>query len=260
MKRITSARNEQLKYLSKLVSQSKARRAHGQTVLEGVHLLQAFLQAGGQPVQVYVPEGKQDSDEVRRLLVHLPESALTFAAPGVLSKTGGLAGAEELMALIDIPEPLSLPRSGDCVVLERVQDPGNTGTVMRSAAAAGVGQLVLGAGCADAWSPKVLRAGMGAHFLLDIFEGVNLPQWCKGYQGRVLAAALSGACSLYGMPLAEPAAWVFGNEGSGVSAGLLEQAHARVKIPMAGQTESLNVAMAATVCLFEQMRQRHHNA
>ena len=143
------------------------------------------------------------------------------------------------------------------MVLERVQDPGNVGTILRSAAASGVGQIVLNADSADAWSPKVLRAGMGAHFLLRIHSRVDLAQWRSGYQEKLWVTALSGRPqNLYKMALAEPAAWLFGNEGSGVSAAALALADGSVHIPMAGATESLNVAMAATVCLFEQMRQR----
>ena len=116
---------------------------------------------------------------------------------------------------------------------------------------------MLNADSADAWSPKVLRAGMGAHFLLRIHSRVDLAQWRSGYQEKLWATALSGRPqNLYTMALAEPAAWLFGNEGSGVSAAALALADGSVHIPMAGATESLNVAMAATVCLFEQMRQR----
>ncbi|MBF0804807.1 MULTISPECIES: RNA methyltransferase [unclassified Neisseria] len=258
MKLITSARNEQLKHVSKLLSHGKARRAHGQTVLEGVHLLQACLQAGVRPIQVYVPEHKRCAGEAGALLAQLPEHCVTPVAAGVLSRISGLAQAEEVLTLIDIPAPPARPRQGDCVVLDCVQDPGNVGTIMRSAAAAGVQKLVLGQGCADAWAPKVLRAGMGAHFLLDVSECVDLAQWCAGYGGSIWATALSATNgrNLYDTDLTRPAAWVFGNEGGGVSAGLLARATGCVNIPMAGATESLNVAMAATVCLFEQMRQR----
>ncbi|MCD0217627.1 RNA methyltransferase, partial [Enterobacter hormaechei subsp. steigerwaltii] len=104
------------------------------------------------------------------------------------------------------------------MVLDGVQDPGNVGTVLRSAAAAGIGVVVLGKGCADAWSPKVLRAGMGAHFLLDIYSQADLEIWLASYKGRVFATALreEKQAVLYGEDLCEPTAWVFGNEGAGV--------------------------------------------
>ena len=143
------------------------------------------------------------------------------------------------------------------MVLERIQDPGNIGTILRSAAAAGVGQVVLSADCADTWSPKVLRAGMGAHFALRLFVEPDLAAWRERCHVPLLVTALRrNSVSLYDYDLRAPAAWLFGNEGAGVSGTMLAAASRLVHIPMAAQTESLNVAMAATVCLFEQMRQR----
>ncbi|UOO83109.1 RNA methyltransferase [Uruburuella testudinis] len=258
MKHITSAQNEQLKHLAKLLSQAKARREHGQTVLEGAHLLQAYLQSGGVPEQVYIPESKAAQAETSALTAQLPADVLTLVSSAASAKITSLTEAEEIMTLIALPQPSALPQTGDCVVLERVQDPGNVGTILRSAAAAGVDEIVLSADSADVWSPKVLRAGMGAHFLLRLHARADVLQWRAGYTGSVWATALTddNNHSLYALDLRGAAAWVFGNEGSGVSEALLSGVEGSVKIPMAGATESLNVAMAATVCLFEQMRQR----
>lgn len=175
---------------------------------------------------------------------------------GILKKISSLTCADDVLALIDIPDAGALPAGGDCVVLDGVQDPGNVGTVLRSAAAAGVGTVVLGRGSADVWSPKVLRAGMGAHFLLDIYSQADLEIWLASYKGRVFATALreEKQAVLYGEDLCEPTAWVFGNEGAGVGKAVLDRADKCVRIPMHDATESLNVAMAATICLFEQMR------
>lgn len=258
MKLITSAQNEQLKHLAKLLSQSKARREYEQTVLEGVHLLQTYLQAGFQPEQVYLPEAKQANPEIRAILSHLSGEQVTLVSNDALAKITSLTDADDVMALIAIPASEDWPLQGDCVVLERVQDPGNVGTIIRSAAACGIAQIVLSHDSVDVWSPKVLRAGMGAHFLLKIYSRVFLSPWLATYQGRMLATALSETnnFSLYDMDLRESSAWIFGNEGRGVSEEVLAKVSATVKIPMPGQTESLNVAMAATICLFEQMRQR----
>ncbi|KLT72052.1 RNA methyltransferase [Neisseria arctica] len=257
MKTITSAQNEQLKRLAKLLGSAKARRETAQTVLEGIHLLQTYLQNGFEPLQVYVPESKLQFEEVQSLLVLLPPEKVVCVSKDALGKITSLAEGEDVMSLIAIPAEEALPQNGDCVVLERVQDPGNVGTILRSAAASGVSQVVLSEDSADVWSPKVLRAGMGAHFLLKLFRG-DLLQWRQAYKGKVWATALSEKrhYSLYEMPEHMPCAWVFGNEGSGVSDSMLDSADGTVKIPMAGATESLNVAMAATICLFEQMRRR----
>ncbi|MCP1660810.1 TrmH family RNA methyltransferase [Neisseria perflava] len=258
MKLITSAHNEQLKYLAKLLSQTKARREHGQTVLEGVHLLQSYLQAGLTPLHVYLPEAKAQDNEIRALLRRLDEERITWVSNEALSKITSLTDADDIMTLIQIPPQEDYPTEGDCVVLERVQDPGNVGTIIRSAAAAGVSQLLLSDGSVDVWSPKVLRAAMGAHFLLSIHTRVFLRPWLAAYRHEIWATALGehNNFSLYQLDLRQPSAWIFGNEGSGISTEVLEAVSGCVKIPMLGQTESLNVAMAATVCLFEQMRQR----
>ena len=255
---ITSAHNAQLKQLAKLLASAKARREEQLAVLEGAHLLDACLNAGGQPEQVFVPESRADKAETRALLARLPQEKCTLVSKGALERISQLTEGAELMTLLPLPLPVQAPAEGDCIVLERVQDPGNAGTVLRSAAACGIRQVVLSDDCVDVWSPKVLRAGMGAHFLLDLHVRTDLMPWRSAYRGRVLATALGGCInySLYELDLQAPCAWVFGNEGSGVSPALQQAADATVKIPMSGATESLNVAMAATVCLFEQQRQR----
>lgn len=258
MKYLASAHNPTLKHLAKLLDNPRYRRQQQQTVLEGIHLLQTCFQAAYPIEQVVVPESKLNHPEIQAVLSRLNPETVCVAAPNSLSKITALTHAEEIMTLIRLPETPNPPTKGDCVVLEDVQDPGNVGTILRSAAAAGVQQIILSEKSADVWSPKVLRAAMGAHFLLNIFPHTDLHQWRQHYRDAVRATALSPIRphSLYALNLAPPCAWIFGNEGSGVSERLLQQADQTVTIPMIGQTESLNVAMAATVCLFEQMRQR----
>lgn len=254
---IQSADNPKIKHLSKLLSCAKSRRRHAQAVLEGTHLLEACLNAGVSPHTVFVPQARFDDAETAALLARLPENRITAVADAALRRVSSLHDGGGVAALLDVPR-VPPPHSGGCLLLDRVQDPGNVGTVLRSAAAAGVDAVLLGKGCADAWSPKVLRSGMGAHFALTLCEDVDLAAWCGAYRGRVLAAALRGrrTLSLYETDLTGETAWLFGNEGAGVAAELIAAADAAVKIPMADGVESLNVAMAATVCLFEQMRQR----
>ena len=157
--------------------------------------------------------------------------------------------------LIDIPAPRPAQRDGCAVLLEDIQDPGNVGTILRTAAAAGVDTIYLSPACADCWSPKVLRAAMGAHFGINIVERANLPQVAGDFAGSVIATHLAAAVSLYSLDLTGPVAIVFGNEGQGVSADLLQQVDTRAIIPMSGRTESLNVGAAAAICLFERVRQ-----
>ena len=257
MKTIHSASNATLKQLAKLLQHRRARVQAKQAVIEGIHLLQTFLAAQWPIVQVYVPQHRLHHSEVATLLLGLPEALITVVGDTALSKITSLTDADDVMAVVEIPALENTPITGDCVLLERVQDPGNVGTILRSALAAGVHQVVLSPDCADVFAPKVLRAAMGAHAHLHLFPETDLAPWCTRYQHAIHATALNhSAKGLYGLDLRHPCAWLFGNEGVGISNDLLQAATDSVMIPMSGQTESLNVAMAATVCLFEQQRQR----
>ena len=146
-----------------------------------------------------------------------------------------------------------------CLLVDDVQDPGNLGSMLRSAAAAGVVQVLLSKRCAFAWAPKVLRAGQGAHFCVDIHEDVDLAAWAASYRATgadVVATIAAGGTSLYEAPLRKRIALAVGNEGAGLSPDLAAQATQEVTIPMHAGVESLNVAAATAVCLFECARRR----
>ena len=142
-----------------------------------------------------------------------------------------------------------------CVLIDAVQDPGNLGSILRTAAAAGIKQVICSDGSVFAWSPKVLRAGMGAHFQLDIIEHADLQQLITASTVPVYATDSHAQKSIYQMNLTQPCGWLFGNEGQGISELLLSCVTERLTIPQQAGVESLNVAAAAAVCLFEQKRQ-----
>ena len=137
-----------------------------------------------------------------------------------------------------------------------IRDRGNVGSILRSAAAAGFRQILLSVDCAQAWSPKTLRAAMGAHFQLDLHERSDLQQFLASYRGQSVAALLDASDSLYTARLEQPLAWIFGSEGLGIRPLVAAKTSLQLRIPMSGQSESLNVAAAAAVCLFETVRQR----
>ncbi len=162
-----------------------------------------------------------------------------------------------LLALIDIPLPkVETAHSQFALLLEDIQDPGNLGSILRSAAAAGCDAVFLSQGCADAWSPKVLRAGMGGHFALSLHEAADLLQIATDFTGKLLAASLQAEKSLYDCNLRGKLAFAIGNEGAGLSQALLDKAQQHFIIPMPGKVESLNAAAASAVCLFEAVRQK----
>ena len=160
------------------------------------------------------------------------------------------------MAIIDLPSNIqTIDFSKDTLILENVQDPGNVGTLLRSAAAANVQQVICTQGSALLWSPRVLRAGMGAHFSLNCFENYQLTDILPKFNIPVFVTSSHRSTSLYGKDLTQPCVWILGNEGQGASDYALEHAQA-VTIPQPGGQESLNVAIAGSICLFEMVRQR----
>lgn len=144
----------------------------------------------------------------------------------------------------------------DCIILENISDPGNLGTILRAAGAVGIKNVLLSKNSADAYSPKVLRSSVGIQFSLNILSGIEIKGFLAQYQGNILATTPHTTNNMYKADLTKITAWVFGNEANGISPELLQQITTKVKIPMSDNAESLNVAMAATVCLFEMMRQR----
>jgi TrmH family RNA methyltransferase len=141
------------------------------------------------------------------------------------------------------------------VFLDAIQDAGNVGAILRSAAAFSVDTAVLGRGCADPWSPKVLRAAMGGHFALRIQETSDLAAALAEFRGTLVCAAARGGEPPSALDLAGPVGWIFGAEGRGVSPELAARARLRASIPLAAGTESLNVAAAAAILLYERARQ-----
>lgn len=260
-KPISSRDNAAFKALRALGEDARARRRAQTCLIDGIHLLEAALDAGWQPIRVVVREDACTHNEIASLLKRLAQASqdlpcllLSAALFRQLSPVDTPVG---ILAEIALPAPVMESGMQDVLALAGVQDPGNLGSMLRTAAAAGVHQVWLGAGCVDPWSPKVLRAGMGAHFALNLTEGCDLQQRLRSttLPKRVTALA-KDSVSLYGLDLRAPQLWVFGAEGQGVPPDLIALADSRVRIPMPGRAESLNVAAAAAVCLFEQVRQR----
>ena len=156
-----------------------------------------------------------------------------------------------IAAEIEIPKPRLV--KGDCVFLEGIQDPGNVGAILRSAAAFGAGAAVLDRACADPWSPKVLRAAVGGHFALSVQQVAGLEDALEGFTGRLVCTVARDGRPLGEADLAGRIGWIFGSEGAGVSAALQARAALRVTIPVSPGTESLNVAAAAAICLYQKV-------
>ena len=256
MKRISSQENPFYKELIKLASSTRERKKIGYTLLDGPHLLLAYIASGKQPLHLIVTTGALEDAEISSLLLKLPEVPSTLLDDALFTKLSELKTVSGVLALISIPHADTAPQNDQfCVLLENIQDPGNLGSILRSAAAAGCDSVYMSKGCADAWSPKVLRAAMGGHFVLKLYEHADLLTVAREFTGTIFSAALSGKISLYGSDLKGRVAFAIGNEGSGLSEALLDSTYPFV-IPMLGKVESLNAAAAAAICLFEAVRQR----
>jgi RNA methyltransferase, TrmH family len=259
MKTVTSRDNPFYKDLVKLASSSQARRKAGRTLLDGVHLCQSWLDLRGAPGHCVVSDEALQNPEVLEIVARCESlrahvTSLPDALFGALSQ---VEHGVNLLFLVETPaaaQPSNL--SVSAVLLDGVQDPGNVGSILRSAGAAGITQVFCSPGTAFCWSPKVLRAAMGAHFVLEIFENVDLASLIDASRIPVLAMSGYAQQTLYEVDLRGPVAWLLGHEGQGVADELMSRATHQVVIPHAGQVESLNVAAAAAVCFFEQLRQR----
>ncbi|NQW93842.1 MAG: RNA methyltransferase [Polaromonas sp.] len=243
--RITSANNPLIKELRKLSQDNTAYRKQGRVWLEGDHLCSAALLRGFKPVLGLFSESFWSLAQ----FVWEQEAIKNIVIPDALfTEISGLESAASLGFVIDLPAQTLLKPMVASVILDRVQDAGNVGSILRSAAAFGFGQVIALKGTAALWSPKVLRAGMGAHFGLQLIEGVE-PDALSALAVPILVTSSHEGGILGQTKLPTPCAWVMGHEGQGVSEHLMAKAAVKVRIAQPGGEESLNVAAAAAICL-----------
>ena len=256
MKAVTSHDNPLFKQLVKLAQSSRERKKAHQTLIEGIHLAQTYREAIGLPKALVVSASAAKNAAVVALIEQFQPLVPTLLSDAMFHELSTLDSPLGVIALIDTPAHKPIPAQMDCcVVLEDIQDPGNLGSILRSAAAANVKHVVLSKGCVFAWSPRVIRAAMGAHFLLDVYEQQDLISVVGNFKGKKVATTLRSKSSLYDIDLKGSLALMIGNEGAGLSPGLSSLADFHVSIPMPGTMESLNAAAAAAICLFERVRQ-----
>lgn len=258
MKVVTSRDNPLIKRLKALGGSPRDRRTHGQTLLDGPHLIRAALEHRAPLVEMVVAEGAMGRPEIADLLARSGALPVSCLPDGLFAQVSPVESPTGILAVMPLPAPLPVerPQAGSLVVLDQVQDSGNLGTILRTAAAAGIARVLLTPGCAQAWSPRVLRAGMGAHFLLKIWEQADPAAALAGFGGAVIATGVGPRVApLYQTELGGPVAWLFGSEGQGLSPAVATLATRTVTIPLAAGIESLNVSAAAAICLFEQRRQ-----
>ncbi len=261
--RITAADNPVVRRLRRLTESPRACRDAARTLVEGTHVIEAVV-AAGLPVHTLVtratPRPGAEAARVVDAVLAAPLAGgfrhveLPAALYDALSPVEHGVGVLAEIAIATRAWPAQLVE--DAVYLDGVQDPGNVGTLLRTAAAAGVRHVIVGEGSAFAWSPKVMRAAMGAHFATAVYDAVPLAQVLDAFRGTVCAADVEGE-EIYAATWGRgPTLWLFGAEGQGLGAAARAAAQCRLRIPLAANVESLNVGAAAAVCLFEQVRRR----
>jgi TrmH family RNA methyltransferase len=249
---IQSRDNPLLVRLRRLAQDGNAYRRVGQVWLEGEHLCAALRARGGTAAQAVVSEDAWQSVQLRALAGHAARVAVVPAA--LFSGISALPSPAGIGFVLELPPQPALDPLAASVVLDRLQDAGNVGSILRSAAAFGVPQVLALKGTAALWSPKVLRAGMGAHFALQLLEGLDEADLAALRTPLVGTSSHAGQ-ALPGAQLPQPCAWLLGHEGQGAAPALLQRCTLQVRIPQPGGEESLNVAAAAAVCLYEGLRQ-----
>ncbi len=242
---IYSRDNAFVKALRRLAQDSTAYRSQGQVWVEGDHLCRAALARGWQPSvavfsESFWPLVRVEWAQGAHKVVVL--SDVLFAAVSMLESPARMG------YVLDLPPAAALQADTAAVVLDRVQDAGNVGSILRSAAAFGFCQVLALKGSAALWSSKVLRAGMGAHFALRLVEGLTL-QDVQALALPLLVTSSHAGDFLHEAKLPWPCAWVLGHEGQGVTPALEARAAQRIRIAQPGGEESLNVAAAAAICL-----------
>jgi RNA methyltransferase, TrmH family len=254
---ITSLQNERVKLVSALQTRPRTRRKERKIALEGARLVRDAINAGQKPQFVFYQPESIDYDLVAEL--QGSNITLTPVSAEVMAHISDTQNSQGIIGVFPLPLP-PLPREPSRVlVLDKLGEPGNMGTMLRTAAAAGVECVLLAPDCADPYNPKVLRSGMGAHFRVPVIEldWAQIADYCQRL--RVYIAAGDGDLRYDQVDWAVPWALIIGSEAHGVGKEAVRLPAHRIHIPMAAQTESLNAAVAAGIILFAAVRQSPQN-
>ncbi|WP_270169185.1 TrmH family RNA methyltransferase [Paenibacillus sp. SYP-B4298] len=258
--RITSVQNAKVKQWAALL-EKKHRDRSGRYIIEGVHLIQEAAASGAEIECIVFDEERGIPAELRDDAVSSAAGEWVSAVPTILAKCTGTSTPPPVFAVVakrSYSTETLYDSQALVVVLDGVSDPGNVGTIIRSADAVGASAVVLGAGCADLYNPKTVRSTMGSLYHLPVLHAdlrELLPEG-KRRGMRLLGTSLQAQHSCYGCDWTGPTWLVMGNESKGLSPEAERLVDETVRIPMRGKAESLNVAMATTVLLYEALRQR----
>ena len=258
MERITSAQNPTLKLARKLSQSAHEREDRGQIVLDGIRLVSDYAERFGLAnASLVVSENATSRPDVSGLIALLSDDARVLHVPErVFQGVSTMDTPSGLVAVVNKPT-IAEKEGNDAfwLALDGVQDPGNLGSILRTAAGTNVTQVLLSESCADPWSPKCLRGGMGAQFALPVSKCPDLKRVISGFNGTCIATSSHEGQSLVGTELVTPLILLMGGEGAGLDPALTEIADSCVRIPLNNDMESLNVGAAVAMICYEQLRQ-----
>src|SRR6185295_625166 len=261
MQHITSRHNALYKQARKLTGSARERHKQGRIAMDGTRLIRAYADRFGLiDSTVFVSQHGVTHPDIQQILKTHSAQQTYLLSDALFGEIAQVVTPEGIIAIADTPQVPPKTSDDFRVLLEGVQDPGNLGGLLRTAAAAGATSADLTNGCADAWSPRSLRGGMGAQFVLCMRERTTLATSLADFHGTVIGTSARAEKAIYDIDLSGPVMMIFGNEGKGLPDEVLSMAHQLARVPMAGPIESLNVAAAAAICCFERLRQTRVSA
>ncbi len=262
MERITSRQNPRFKHARAIGTSVRERKKRHQLFMEGTRLIGSYAAHFGlQDGMLLVSENGIKQTAVQAICQSAPSHSTYLVTDELFAHISRVDAPEGIVCIAPTPRvEMNTPNNDFRILLEGVQDPGNLGGLLRTAAAAGASSVYLSKGCADAWSPKSLRGGMGAQFVLPLRAEVELASALADFRGTILSTSPRAQQTIYEVDLRGPVAMIFGNEGRGLRDDVMALANQLVSIPMTAGVESLNVAAAAAICCFERARQLRQQA
>ncbi len=253
--KISSKDNLLIKKVVKLASDVKLRNKEKLALIFGKHLIEEAIKYNRLQVLLMDISSKEQYND----LLQIVQLEKVYLLPTkLINKINLLDSTTNIVGLINI-ENLDVNEGlyeEDCLILENIQDPGNLGTILRSCVSTGIKNIILSKDCVDIYNPKVLRGSQGIQLGLNVYRDVDLIDFVNKYNKQLIITTPYTIKSIYAFNFTNPTAFIFGNEGVGVTKALSQIVDSHAKIPMVEGVESINVAMAVTVCLFEMYRQR----
>lgn len=257
---ITSFKNPKIQLVRELLASRKSRKELSVCVIEGVRLSEEAVRSGVLPETVLFTD--ELSARGMELLRSIPGDKTAFIKipPDLMKKISATEADQGLMLIIPLQSSPTIGNVDFVLILDQIKDPGNMGTILRTASAAGAQAVIMAPGCVDPFSPKVLRSGMGAHFNIPIasFTWLEISEFCRrpGNNLNICLAEATSGTSMWTLDLRQPIAIVIGSEADGASVEAKQAANTVITIPMPGESESLNASIAAGILLYEVVRQR----